>query len=256
LFLSVWKDHPAVFDAPDWLNNVYRRAHADELNPAVEAFLGQFTMAEITELLQSKGIPCVPVNTPMGFANDEQVRERGFMVPVQHAGFGSAKQPAMPFTIDGERPVVGSVPVLDSWTPSYVSPVSGEKRERDNTLSSSAQSAGNGPLDGMRIVSFDHVLAGPTARRFLPSSAPTSSKSSRARAAWIRFASSAPARTRIFRRAFSNSTATSVRSRSILNIRKAKASCTISLPRLTRCSTTTASMWSSASASATINFAG
>src|SRR5439155_423718 len=115
LFLSVWKDHPATFDAPDWLNNLYRRAHADELNPAVEAFLGKFTMSEITEFLQTKGIPCVPVNTPMGFANDEQVQSRGFMAPVEHAGFGNTKQPAMPFVIDGARPAVGSVPALDSW---------------------------------------------------------------------------------------------------------------------------------------------
>ena len=154
LFLTIWKDHAPVFDAPDWLNNVYRRAHADELNPAVEAFLGKFTMAEITELLQSKGIPCVPVNTPMGFANDEHVQSRGFMAPVDHVGFGSAKQPAMPFVIDGARPPVNSVPVLDSW--------------RDNVAARSkpvksnpASNGGNGPLDGMRIVSFDHVLAGP-----------------------------------------------------------------------------------------------
>ena len=120
LFLSVWKDHAAVFDAPDWLNNVYRRAHADELNPAVEAFIGKFTMAEITDLLQAKGIPCVPVNTPMGFANDEHVRGRGFMAPVEHAGFGSTRQPAMPFVIDGARPAVGSVPPLDSWRDSRV----------------------------------------------------------------------------------------------------------------------------------------
>src|SRR5919109_977483 len=65
LFLSLWKNHDPVFDAPDWLNNLYRRAHTDELNPAVEAFLGRFTMAEVTGLLQLKGIPCVPVNTPM-----------------------------------------------------------------------------------------------------------------------------------------------------------------------------------------------
>jgi crotonobetainyl-CoA:carnitine CoA-transferase CaiB-like acyl-CoA transferase len=180
LFLSVWKDHPAVFDAPDWLNNVYRRAHAEELNPAVEAFLGKFTMAEITDLLQEKGIPCVPVNTPMGFADDEHVRGRGFMTPVQHAGFGATKQPAMPFVIDGERPAVGSVPLLDSWSPSYVSPGTGEKKgeispvtgERgegadtfkavgDAKQSARTQNGGNGPLDGMRIVSFDHVLAGP-----------------------------------------------------------------------------------------------
>jgi crotonobetainyl-CoA:carnitine CoA-transferase CaiB-like acyl-CoA transferase len=154
LFLTVWRDHAAVFDAPDWLNNLYRRAHADELNPAVEAFVGQFTMAEITELLQEKGIPCVPVNTPMGFANDEHVQGRGFMAPVEHAGFGKTKQPALPFVIDGARIPVGSVPLLDSWRES------GEPRAA-RPRSAAGGSSGNGPLDGMRIVSFDHVLAGP-----------------------------------------------------------------------------------------------
>ena len=154
LFLSVWKDHPVAFDAPDWLNNLYRRAHADELNPAVEAFLGKFTMTEITEFLQMKGIPCVPVNTPMGFANDEHVQSRGFMAPVDHVGFGSTKQPAMPFVIDGARPPVGSVPVLDSWRDG------GEKQTARATSNAGATGAA-APLDGMRIVSFDHVLAGP-----------------------------------------------------------------------------------------------
>lgn len=185
LFLSLWKDHPPVFDAPEWLNNVYRRAHADELNPAIESFLSQYTMAAITELMQSKGIPCVPVNTPLGFANDEHVQSRGFMMPVKHAGFGSVKQAAMPFVIDGTRPPVGSVPPLDSWrSPSYISPVAAEIREgahggdvrgaqsvgsdgesssnsRRPAQSDSRTSSGNGPLEGMRIVSFDHVLAGP-----------------------------------------------------------------------------------------------
>ena len=159
LFLTVWKDHDPVFDATDWLNNLYRRAHADELNQAVQSFLSKFTMAEITELLQAKGLPCVPVNTPMGFANDEHVRSRGFMTPVEHVGFGSTEQPAMPFVIDGARPAVGSVPVLDSWQDSFKqlvrAPASGEGKGEGSA------SGGNGPLDGMRIVSFDHVLAAP-----------------------------------------------------------------------------------------------
>ncbi len=154
LFLSVWQDHAPVFDAPDWLNNLYRRAHADELNPAIEAFIGQYTMAGITELLQEKGIPCVPVNTPMGFANDEHVRGRGFMAPAAHVGFGSTTQAAMPFVIDGGRPAIGSVPLLDSWREG------GEKRMAPSKLNPNIGS-GKGPLEGMRIVSFDHVLAGP-----------------------------------------------------------------------------------------------
>ena len=160
LFLSLWKEHPAVFDAPDWLNNLYRRAHADELNPAVEAFLSGFTMAEITEFLQAKGIPCVPVNTPLGFANDEQVRERSFMAPVEHAGFGKTKQPAIPFMIDSARPPVGSVPVLDSWQPSVAIPNECEGSKISPSGRNDRQ-PGDSPLHGMRIVSFDHVLAGP-----------------------------------------------------------------------------------------------
>ncbi len=160
LFLTIWHDHDPVFDAPDWLNNLYRRAHADALNQAVQNFLNKFTVAEITDLLQAKGIPCVPVNTPLGFVNDEHVRSRGFMAPVEHAGFGSSKQPAMPFMIDGARPAVGSVPVLDSWSPSYISPVAGERKE-GVFQKEKAPGSGNGPLDGMRIVSFDHVLAAP-----------------------------------------------------------------------------------------------
>jgi crotonobetainyl-CoA:carnitine CoA-transferase CaiB-like acyl-CoA transferase len=179
IFLGVWKDHATVFDSPEWLNNVYRRAHADELNTAVEGFLSQFTMAEITELLQAKGIPCVPVNTPLGFANDEHVQGRGFMASVEHADFGITKQPAMPFVIDGARIPVGSVPVLDSWRPpsslsrpgdrivipneregSNISP-SGRNDTESNGADTLDPGTGNGPLDGMRIVSFDHVLAGP-----------------------------------------------------------------------------------------------
>ncbi|HEY7167965.1 MAG TPA: CoA transferase [Candidatus Binatia bacterium] len=173
LFLSLWKDHPATFDAPDWLNNLYRRAHADELNPAVEAFVGKFTMAEITDFLQSKGIPCVPVNTPLGFANDEHVKSRGFITPVEHAGFGTAQQPAMPFVIDGGRPPIGSAPVLngDASAPGQLGEISRERivipnESERSRISPSGRNdkedgTGNGPLDGMRIVSFDHVLAGP-----------------------------------------------------------------------------------------------
>jgi crotonobetainyl-CoA:carnitine CoA-transferase CaiB-like acyl-CoA transferase len=179
LFLDIWKEHPAEMDAPDWLNNLYRRAHADQINATVEAFARKHTMEEFTNLLQAKGIPCVPVNTPLGFANDEHVQERGFVAAVEHAGFGSAKQPAMPFVIDGARVPVGSVPVLDSWRSSSslsrpgvrivipneregskISPF-GRNDTKRNAGDALDAGSGDGPLHGMRVVSFDHVLAGP-----------------------------------------------------------------------------------------------
>jgi crotonobetainyl-CoA:carnitine CoA-transferase CaiB-like acyl-CoA transferase len=161
LFLEVWQDHPAEFDGKDWLNNLYRRAHADRLNAAVESFLAQYTMTEITDLLQARGIPCVPVNTPLGFVSDEQVQSRGFMVSVDHAEFGSTEQPVAPFVIDGARLPVATVPPLDGWrAASSISPAAQERREAAFDAEKHA-SGGSGPLEGMRIVSFDHVLAGP-----------------------------------------------------------------------------------------------
>jgi crotonobetainyl-CoA:carnitine CoA-transferase CaiB-like acyl-CoA transferase len=179
LFLEVWQDHPPEMDGPEWLNNLYRRARADQINAAVEAFARKHTMEELTGLLQAKGIPCVPVNTPLGFANDEHVQGRSFLATVEHAEFGAATQPAMPFVIDGERLAVGSVPVFDSWRSpsspsgpgnplvipneregSKISPTGQNDTERNGGDALDTES-GNGPLDGMRIVSFDHVLAGP-----------------------------------------------------------------------------------------------
>lgn len=157
LFLEVWKEHPAEMDAPEWLNNLYRRAHADQINAAVETFTRKHTMEELTNLLQAEGIPCVSVNTPLGFANDEHVQGRGFMAVVEHADFGATQQAAMPFMIDGARSPVQSVPVLDSWRES-------EENRAPQAMANPAGANGNssnGPLDGMRIVSFDHVLAGP-----------------------------------------------------------------------------------------------
>jgi crotonobetainyl-CoA:carnitine CoA-transferase CaiB-like acyl-CoA transferase len=154
LFLGIWKDHPPQMDGPEWLNNLYRRAHADEINAGIETFARKHSKEEFTELLQAKGIPCVPVNTPLTFANDEHVQTRGFVSRVEHPNFGATRQPAMPFLIDGARLSVRGVPVLDSWEPSEDKRSVGAKPDRTIT-------GGNGPLDGMRIVSFDHVLAGP-----------------------------------------------------------------------------------------------
>lgn len=160
IFLEVWTDHPAEMDAPEWQNNLFRRARVDTINRVVEQFTRQYSAEELTQLLQSRGIPCVPVNTPLGFTRDEHLQSRCFMIGVEHAGFGTVKQPAAPFVIDGRRTEIAGVPPLDDWR--TVAPVVvAEKREDRVPLTSREASGPGGPLQGMRIVSFDHVLAGP-----------------------------------------------------------------------------------------------
>lgn len=153
LFLSAWPDHPEKFDAPEWTNNLYRRSRADEINREVEKFTARYTKEELTEYLQARGIPCVPVNRPREFMQDEQVKARSFFVPVAYRG-GVVAQPAAPVLIDGRRPEVRPAPEIGEHQSELEAL---QERRRPETGSDSASP----PLAGMRIVSFDHVLAGP-----------------------------------------------------------------------------------------------
>jgi benzylsuccinate CoA-transferase BbsF subunit len=157
--LEIWTDHPVEMESPEWVNDFFRRARVQEINAAVEAFTRKHTREELTNLFQNRGLSCVPVNSPWGFATDEHVRSRGFIVSVDHPDLGSVKQPGAPFMIDGLRPVVGPAPLINNW----------REAERGQQASSAetteicpaALRECNGPLDGMRVISFDHVLAGP-----------------------------------------------------------------------------------------------
>jgi crotonobetainyl-CoA:carnitine CoA-transferase CaiB-like acyl-CoA transferase len=158
LFLQVWTDHPPEVEAPEWENNLFRRARVDYLNPLVEAFTRSHTMEELTSLLQSQGLPCVPVNTPKGFTTDAHVRFRNFVVPVEYPDFGTVHQPAAPYIIDGSRRDVKPAPALGSWRENENN---GDSTPTKESPTPKAALSSDPPLKGMRIVSFDHVLAGP-----------------------------------------------------------------------------------------------
>jgi len=157
-FLEIWMDHPAEFDAPEWQNNLYRRAHAEKINECVEAFTRQYTRAQLTDLFQARGLPCTPVNTPGDFLQDEQVRMRGFVAGVEYPTVGKIEQPAAPFLIDDKRPAMRAAPSLGNWEE-----LDSDRRATKKTVAVTGRtdSEPKAPLAGMRIVSFDHVLAGP-----------------------------------------------------------------------------------------------
>ena len=158
-FLDVWSNHPAEMDQPEWVNDSFRRDHAEAINSAVETFTRKHTKEELTHLFQAEGLPCVAVNGPWGFTLDEHVQSRGLIVSVDHADAGTVKQPAAPFIIDGSRPAVGSVPAINSWRETEHKQSTWSSMRADTSLRRVPPS--NGPLEGIRIVSFDHVLAGP-----------------------------------------------------------------------------------------------
>ncbi|MGH7828058.1 MAG: CaiB/BaiF CoA transferase family protein [Candidatus Binatia bacterium] len=159
LFLELWTGHPVEMDGAEWANNLYRRARVEQINQLVSEFTKQYTKAELTELCQARGLPCTPVNRPGDFIRDEQVRTRGFVSEIQYP-FGKVEQVAAPFLINGSRPEVRPAPALGDCQHAA------QNRDRNSAEQMTANAANGGagaspPLKGMRIVSFDHVLAGP-----------------------------------------------------------------------------------------------
>lgn len=112
LLLELWEDHPPELDDPRWKTDMERRAHADWLNPLIEVFTARYRKDELSDLLQERGIPGLPVNSPSDFRKDPHVRERGFFGTVNHSVMGSYEQPGTPFTVDGERAPSSPAPTL------------------------------------------------------------------------------------------------------------------------------------------------
>jgi len=116
LFLDFWGDHPAELDEPEWLDNDFRRNRADELNEMVASFTRPFERENLAERLQRAGVPCLAVNSPTAFIQDEQVRERGLLGAVQHAALGDYPQTSFPLLVDSQREPPLPPPLLGQHT--------------------------------------------------------------------------------------------------------------------------------------------
>jgi len=159
ILLEVWQDHPAELDHPDWIVDPFRRGRAEVINERVAEFTARYTKEELTTLLQGRGIPCVPVNRPREFIADEQIHARRFFTPVAYSPSDEIVQPAAPFMINGKRPKLGAAPALGEHQDEMLKPPPAP--DNPQTGAPATRRNEGAPLAGLRILSFDQVLAGP-----------------------------------------------------------------------------------------------
>jgi crotonobetainyl-CoA:carnitine CoA-transferase CaiB-like acyl-CoA transferase len=108
--LDIWPEHPSELDAPELKPPANRRAHIELINPLVEEFTRRYSKSELTTLLQTAGIPCLPVNSPSDFLAEEQVRARDFFGELSSPTLGDYRAPRFPALFDGVRPVPAGPP--------------------------------------------------------------------------------------------------------------------------------------------------
>jgi len=154
-FLDVWPSHPPEFERSEWFNNLYRRDQADVINDAVTQYTSQHTVDDLTTHLQTNRVPCLPVNRPGSFLKDPHVMERRFAQAVTYPEMQQITQPGLPVLLNGARPA------MEAPQPISLEEAVNKQTNKPPLPPPIRQDTGRLPLQGMRVLSFDHVLAGP-----------------------------------------------------------------------------------------------
>ncbi len=110
--LEIWENHPSELDDPRWLDNSERRGQAERINELMASFTSRYRKDDLTLMLQKRGIPALPVNSPSEFMKEPQVQDREFFAPVTHPRVGTFQQAGAPFRINGQRPGPMPAPLL------------------------------------------------------------------------------------------------------------------------------------------------
>ena len=149
---------PAWGSEPRFATMAERAKNYPALYELMAEWSSKRTRDEVTELCQERHIPAFPFSGPADRLGDPQLEDRGFFARLERPGGGSVLVP---------RPPLG-LPKSDYATPTPAA--AGEVGWRPRAARpkpAGHAAAGALPLDGVRVIDFSWVIAGPTGTRYL-----------------------------------------------------------------------------------------
>ncbi|MFN0146349.1 MAG: CaiB/BaiF CoA transferase family protein [Dehalococcoidia bacterium] len=164
-----WKRLLAFLGNPDWAESelfadrMARAASNDALLPLIESELAGRTVAETYAALQEIRVPCAPINGMKQLLEHPHLAARGFYHEVDHPVAGRWTYPgaqwlfsATPWEVGRRAPLLGehTAGVMAEWAPPTAQPAPDAAIETVRPRL---------PLEGVRVVAFIWVWAGPVA---------------------------------------------------------------------------------------------
>ncbi len=157
-----WNGLAEVMGNPEWMQtemfqDMFSRAqNADLIYPLIEEWTMQHGKAEIMERCQAAGCPVTAVFTVAEASNHPHLRERGYVVELEHAELGRVRSLGAPFKL-----------LASPGGPRRAAPLLGEHQDEvlgalsDSAVKSKAAGEPGRPLEGLRVANFGWVWAGP-----------------------------------------------------------------------------------------------
>jgi benzylsuccinate CoA-transferase BbsF subunit len=158
---------------PEFANPVLREQHGWEIYERSAAWTGARKKAEVYLAAQDKKIACFPVNRMDDLLEMEQLKHRGFWAQIEHLVMKPIAYPGIPARISGPEPVPGWPAPEPGEHNAEIRGELGRSPEQASTgrerpiVPTRADGVYQNVLDGVRVVDFSWVVAGPFCTKLL-----------------------------------------------------------------------------------------
>ena len=159
--------NPAWCGDEAWDSMAYRVNHLMDIAPHIDEWMSGQMKDEIHHKAAAKRIPIGPINTAADVMNYPQYKARDYFVEVDHAEAGTHRYAGWPYKLPASPPrVQRPAPRLGEHNEEILRGT-GFEAGRDAPPDSDASREGALPLQGIRVLEFAWVWAGPYAGMLL-----------------------------------------------------------------------------------------